>query len=271
MAVPRFNTIICLSVIQGVDANIYKSSVGIDGSAGFQRFWKITFSLLTPFSTINMDLSAKGFLMTFYQALTGGGHGAMWKMTDCLKKLLNTVIMIAISPPFTLIANSAAAYAITRNRDKSKFFNVACYYFLSAIFIPFQVLMPPLVKRAALFGLDNLRGIALLYIVFGMPANAFLYTGYIKSLPVAMEEAAKIDGLNPLQTVFRIVFSVMMPMYATVAILNVMWTWNGFLMPPLLLTKPAYQTLQLTQFVFQSQCYPITMSPSLIYWRCCPR
>ncbi|MDR1585873.1 MAG: carbohydrate ABC transporter permease [Treponema sp.] len=176
-----------------------------------------------------------------------------WKMTDYPGKFLNTLIITAINLPFTLVTNSAAAYAITRNRGRGKFFRAAYYYFISAMFIPFQVLMLPLVKQAAFFRLDNLWGIILLYIVFGIPMNTFLYSGYIKSLPEAMEEAAKIDGLNPLQTFFRIVFPVMTPMHATVAILSVMWTWNDFLMPLLLLTKPEYQTLQLTQFVFQSR------------------
>ncbi|WP_038077418.1 carbohydrate ABC transporter permease [Treponema primitia] len=176
-----------------------------------------------------------------------------WKMTDYPRKFLNTLIITVICLPFTLITNSAAAYAITRNRDKSKFFNGVYYYFISALFIPFQVLMLPLVKQASFFHLDNILGITFLYIVFGLPMNTFLYCGYVRSLPKSIEEAALIEGLNPMQIFIRIVFPIMKPIHSTVAILSIMWTWNDFLMPLLLLTKADNQTLQLAQYVFQTQ------------------
>jgi raffinose/stachyose/melibiose transport system permease protein len=127
------------------------------------------------------------------------------------------------------------------------------YYFISAMFIPFQVLMLPLVKQASFFHLDNILGITFLYIVFGLPMNTFLYCGYVRSLPKSIEEAALIEGLNPIQTFIRIVFPIMKPIHSTVAILSVMWTWNDFLMPLLLLTRADDQTLQLSQYVFQTQ------------------
>jgi raffinose/stachyose/melibiose transport system permease protein len=176
-----------------------------------------------------------------------------WRMTNYPRKFLNTIIITAITLPFTLLTNSATAYAITRNRGTGMFFNAAYYYFISAMFIPFQVLMLPLVKQAAFLGLDNILGISFLYIVFGMPMNTFLYCGYVKGLPKAIDEAACIDGLNPLKTFVFIIFPIIQPMHATVSILCVMWTWNDFLMPLLLLTKADNQTLQLSQYVFQTQ------------------
>jgi raffinose/stachyose/melibiose transport system permease protein len=176
-----------------------------------------------------------------------------WRMTDYPRKFVNTLLITVISLPFTLITNAAVGYAITRNRKKSKFFNFIYYYFISAIYIPFQVLMLPLVKQADRFNLDSILGITFLYIVFGLPMNTFLYCGYIRSLPEAIDEAAIIDGATPFQIFRRIIFPMMTPMHSTVAILSVMWTWNDFLMPLLLLTKPGNQTLQLSQYVFQKQ------------------
>jgi raffinose/stachyose/melibiose transport system permease protein len=204
-----------------------------------------------------------------------------WVMTEYPQKFFNTLFITAFNLPFTLITNAAVAYTLTRNRLKSKFFNIIYYYFISALFIPFQVLMLPLVKQAAFFQLDNLLGITFLYIIFGLPMNTFLYCGFVKSIPPAIDEAAMIDGLNPLQTFFSIIFPIMKPMHATIAILSVMWTWNDFLMPLLLLTKQDNQTLQLSQYVFQTQfstdyslafaSYLLVLIPILIVYIFCQR
>lgn len=176
-----------------------------------------------------------------------------WQMTQFPRKLCNTFVITALNLVFTLFTNSSAAYVIQRNQKKSKVMNALYYYFISALFIPFQVLMLPLVKQASVFHLDNIFGITFLYVVFGLPMNTFLYTGYLKSIPEAMDEAAVIDGANPLQIFVHVIFPMLKPMHATVAVLSVMWTWNDFLMPLVLLTKAEHQTLQLSQYVFQTQ------------------
>ena len=91
-----------------------------------------------------------------------------WVMTNFPQKFFNTAFITVINLIFTLITNSFAAYAITRNRKKSKFFSVMYYYFISAMFIPFQVIMLPLVVQANAFHLDNIYGITFLYIIFGL-------------------------------------------------------------------------------------------------------
>jgi ABC-type sugar transport system, permease component len=176
-----------------------------------------------------------------------------WSMTDYPAKFANTFFITVIALIFTLLTNSLVAYAISRNRKKSRFFNALYYYFISAMFIPFNVLMLPLVKQANLFHIDNVAGITFLYIIFGLPMNTFLYTGYIKTIPTALDEAATIDGANPWQVFFKVIFPTLTPISATVAILTFMWTWNDFLMPLVLLSKPDQQTLQLSQYVFQRQ------------------
>ena len=204
-----------------------------------------------------------------------------WVMTSFPRKFLNTCLITLINVAFTLITNSAVAYVIARNRRKNPVINALYYYFLSAMFIPFQVLMLPLVKQANFFHLDNVFGIIVLYVVFGLPMNTFLYNGALKSIPEAMDEAALIDGANPLQIFIHIIFPVLKPIHSTVAILSIMWTWNDFLMPLILLTKQKFQTLQLSQYVFQTQfstnynlafaSYLIALIPVLIVYIFCQK
>lgn len=176
-----------------------------------------------------------------------------WKLTNYPQKFMNTLFITVVNLVFTILTNSMAAYAITRNKEKNKFFQLLYYYFISAMFIPFNVLMLPLVKQASAFHLDHIFGITFLYIVFGLPMNTFLYSGQIKSLPVALEEAAHIDGASIFQIFFKVIFPLLKPMSATVAILSFMWTWNDFLMPLILLSDAKHQTLQLAQYVFKGQ------------------
>ncbi|MFT8424525.1 MAG: carbohydrate ABC transporter permease [Liquorilactobacillus sp.] len=197
--------------------------------------------------------SDMGNVLSLPKHIQWSNFSEAWKMTDYSRMFLNTFFITIVNIVFTIVTNSMAAYAITRNRKKSKFFNVLYYYFISAMFIPFNVIMLPLVKEVSAFHMDNVFGITFLYIVFGLPMNTFLYSGFIKQIPTALEEAAVIDGATPLQVFFKVIFPLMKPMHATVAILSFMWTWNDFLMPLVLLSNPKDQTLQLAQYVFQGQ------------------
>ncbi len=173
--------------------------------------------------------------------------------TDYLKKFLNTAVITVVNLFFTLTLHSFVSYAIVRGREKNKFFSYIYYYFVSAMFIPFSVIMLPLVVQADRFNLDNIAGITFLYIVFGLPMNCFLFTNTIKTVPIALEEAAMIDGATPLRIFAQIVFPILKPTTATVAILSFMWTWNDFQMPLVLLSDENEQTLQLVQYVFKTQ------------------
>jgi raffinose/stachyose/melibiose transport system permease protein len=177
-----------------------------------------------------------------------------WRLTNFPSNFRNTLLITAVNLVFTLFTNSMAAYAIARNRRKHRVFNILYYYFLSAMFIPFNVLMLPLTKEVTSVGLGNVYGLTFLYIVLGLPMNTFLYVRYIDTIPVALDEAATIDGASAFNTFRYIVFPLMKPMHACVAIMSFMWTWNDFLMPLVILpTDPNQQTLQLSQYVFQGQ------------------
>lgn len=199
------------------------------------------------------DPSEMANVLSFPKKLRLQNFADAWVMTDYPRKFMNTLFITVINLVFTILTNSMVAYAITRNKDKSKLFNLAYYYFVSAMFIPFNVIMLPLVKQASAFHMDNIFGITFLYIIFGLPMNIFLYTGFVKSIPPALDEAAYIDGATPFQTFYKIIFPLMKPMSATVAILSFMWTWNDFSMPLVLLSEEKYQTLQLAQYVFKGQ------------------
>lgn len=199
------------------------------------------------------DPSEMANVLSFPKKLRLQNFADAWVMTDYPRKFMNTLFITVVNLIFTILTNSMVAYAITRNKDKNKRFSLAYYYFVSAMFIPFNVIMLPLVKQASTFHMDNIVGITFLYIIFGLPMNIFLYSGFVKSVPVALDEAAYIDGATPFQTFYRIIFPLMKPMSATVAILSFMWTWNDFSMPLVLLSEEKYQTLQLAQYVFKGQ------------------
>lgn len=222
-----------------------------------------------------------GNVLALPKSIQWSNFSKAWEMTDYPRKLGNTLFITLVNLVFTVFTNAAASYAIARNRRKSKFFNFLYYYFISAMFIPFNVLMLPLVNEASKFHIDNVLGITFLYIVFGLPMNTFLYTGYIKSIPEALDEAAIIDGATPIQTFILIMMPMLKPMTATVAILSVMWTWNDFLMPLVLLSDNSQQTLQLAQYIFQGQfntqynlafaSYLLVLLPVLIFYVLCQK
>jgi raffinose/stachyose/melibiose transport system permease protein len=174
------------------------------------------------------------------------------KLTNYFQSLKNSAYVTIPTVAIVLVVNSMVSYAIARNMHK-KYFKFLYFYFISAMFIPFPLIMLPLVKEMAMISLDNLHGLILLYIVYALPLNVFIYVGYIKTLPKSIEEAAIIDGANVWQIFWRIIFPVLKPINATVAILTALKAWNDFLLPLLMISDRSNMTLPLVQHVFQSQ------------------
>ena len=116
------------------------------------------------------------------------------------------------------------------------------YLFVFSMIVPFQMVMFTMSKMANLLHLDNPVGIVLLYLGFGSGLSVFLYSGFIKSIPQDVEEAAMIDGCHPLQIFFFVVFPMLKPTAITVAILNAMWIWNDYLLPYLVIGS-RYRTI----------------------------
>lgn len=139
-----------------------------------------------------------------------------------------------------IVFTSMTAWYITR--VKSGFTKVLYYAFVFSMIVPFQMVMYTLTYVAVNLGFANPVGIIFVYLGFGAGLSVFMFSGFIKGIPLEIEEAARIDGCNPLQTFFRIVFPILKPTSVTVAILNAMWIWNDYLLPYLILgTK--YKTI----------------------------
>lgn len=132
-----------------------------------------------------------------------------------------------------ILFTSMTAWYITRG--KSKFTSCLYYLFVLSMIVPFQMVMFPMSKVANMLSLDNPLGIIIIYLGFGSGLSVFMFSGFVKSIPIDIEEAAMIDGCSPVKTFFLIVLPLLKPIAITIAILNVMWIWNDYLLPYLLL------------------------------------
>ena len=185
--------------------------------------------------------------------------------TGFWRALCNSLLLTAISVILAVLTNSMVAYAIARNMNR-KGYKFVYYYIVSAMFIPFSILMLPLVKEMSLLGLDNLYGLIPLYVIYNLPFNTMFYVGYLETIPTSLDEAAMLDGANTWQTFWRIIFPLMGPANATVAILQTLWVWNDFMMPLVMISKQNQFTIPLTQYMFQS-----TFNTCLLYTSPSPR
>lgn len=161
----------------------------------------------------------------------------------------NTILITTVSVLFIALFSSMSAYLMVR---KDWRINKLLFIFMvSAMIIPFQALMVPLVRIYGSLGiLNNQSTLIYMYLGFGAPMAVFIYHGFIKGVPLEIEEAAMIDGCTQVGTFFKIVFPLVKPITFTVIILDVLWIWNDFLLPSLVLIKPAQRTLPLSTFYF---------------------
>ncbi|OYP51632.1 sugar ABC transporter permease [Lachnotalea glycerini] len=120
-------------------------------------------------------------------------------------------------------------------RVKTKFTTALYYMFAFSMIVPFQMVMFPMVKVSNMLHLDNPFGIIVIYLGFGAGLSVFMFCGFVKSLPIEVEESAMIDGCTPILTFFKVVLPILKPTAITVAILNTMWIWNDYLLPYLLI------------------------------------
>ena len=127
-------------------------------------------------------------------------------------------------------------------RSKTKVSTSLYFIFVFSMIVPFQMVMFTMSKVANMLSLDNPIGLIVLYLGFGAGLSIFMFSGFVKSIPIDIEEAALIDGCNPIKTFFLIVLPLLKPICITVAILNVMWIWNDYLLPSLVL-KSDYKTI----------------------------
>ncbi len=146
---------------------------------------------------------------------------------------LRSVTITLISVILIIVCTSMASWFIVR--VKNKMTKGLYYLFAFSMIVPFQMVMYTMTYIVNVLNFDNVLGINLVYLGFGAGLSVFMFTGFVKAVPLDIEEAAEIDGCNPLQTFFLVVFPVLKPTSITVAILNSMWIWNDYLLPYLVL------------------------------------
>ena len=178
-----------------------------------------------------------------------GNFAAASAKVDYPRAALNSAIITVLAVSLTLVTNTFVAYAIARNMDK-RFFRFLYYFFIAAMFVPFPVVMLPLAKQMGSWHLDNQAGLIVLYVILGLGTNLFIATGFIRSIPVSLEEAARIDGAGTWRIFWKIIFPLMGPINATIAIMTALWAWNDFLLPSLVLTDKKLLTLPLSTYSF---------------------
>ncbi|MGI6107052.1 MAG: carbohydrate ABC transporter permease [Lachnospiraceae bacterium] len=152
-----------------------------------------------------------------------------------------SLFITVLSVLVIVICCSMTAWYIIRVKDAfTKTIYTLCLF---SMIVPFQMVMYTLSLVANRLHLTNPVGIILVYLGFGAGLAVFMFTGFVKSIPVELEEAAQLDGCNPLQTFFRVVLPIMKPTCITVAILQAMWIWNDYLLPSLVLDQKKYRTI----------------------------
>ena len=173
------------------------------------------------------------------------------KKTDMIQCFGWSFFITVFSVVLIILCTSMCAWYITRVKNKiTHAIYIACLF---SMIVPFQMVMFTLSKFANILHLGNPFGIVIVYLGFGAGLAVFMFTGFVKSIPIEIEEAAYIDGCSPMQTFFMVVFPILRPTAITVAILEAMWIWNDYLLPSLVLNVNKYRTIPIAiQYLKQS-------------------
>lgn len=218
-----------LSIIFSVISVVYISPIIIVLINSFKRKTAIS---AEPFSLPNSD-SFLGF-ENYLNGMNAGNY-------PFPKAVLISLFITVASVFVILICTSMTAWYITRVDD------ILCkiiYYFcIFSMIVPFQMVMFTLSKLANILSLNTPWGIVIVYLGFGAGLAIFMFTGFVKSIPLEIEESAAIDGAGPLRTFFSVVLPIMKPTFISVGILETMWIWNDFLLPYLVLDQNEYKTI----------------------------
>ena len=191
-----------------------------------------TFVSLEPFAMPNAE-SFAGF-DNYVKGMTFGNYPFM-------KSVLYSLFITVVSVALILLFCSMAAWYIAR--VKSVFAKVFYYLCLFSMIVPFQMVMFTLTFTADKLNLNTPYTIPIIYLGFGAGLAIFMFIGFIKSLPIEIEEAAAIDGCGPVKTFFRVVLPMLKPTLISVGILELMWVWNDYLLPYLVLDRTKYMTI----------------------------
>lgn len=219
--------------------------------------------------------SVDGQVFSLPSPVSVDGFVQAWKLTDFPRGFAISVFVTAVTVVGTVMLASFASYAIARNWDH-RLFRWSFFYLLAAMFLPFPVLALSQVKLTGMVGLANPLGVAILHVMFGLSFSVLLFTAFIRGLPEELEESARLDGATTWMVYRHIVFPMMAPMSATVAIFAFLASWNDFMMPSLITANSTLQTLPVLQNIFQTQfssnynvafaSYLMAMAPAIIVY-----
>ena len=235
--------------------NSFKVETAISTSTVFQLPTAETFAGVSNFVAA---VVSQGFLQSFFYSA------------------FITVTSVAL----ILLCCSMCAWYITRiNGPVSKAIYYLCVF---SMVVPFQMVMFTLAQTADTLKLNTPYNICIIYLGFGAGLAVFMFTGFMKSVPLAIEEAAMIDGCNPLQIFFKIVFPILKPTAISTAILETMWVWNDYLLPTLVLDIKKYRTIPMAIQYFRGSygrvemgpmmaCIMITVVPIIIMYLLCQK
>jgi len=218
-----------LSIIFSVIALIYILPVFVVLLNSFKLTTEITVS---PFSLPDAD-SFVG-ISNYVKGMTEGQY-------PFYKAVINSLFVTVLSTAAILIFTSMCAWYIVR--VKSLVSRIFYYLCVVSMVVPFQMVMYTLPKTADELKLNNPLGLVVIYLGFGAGLAVFMFSGFIKSVPIEIEEAAYIDGCGPLRTFFGIVLPTMKPTFISVGILELMWIWNDYLLPYKVLNINKYRTI----------------------------
>lgn len=172
-----------------------------------------------------------------------------------------SLVITVTSDVLILVGTSMCAWYITRVHGM---LSKVCYaLFVFSMVVPFQMLMFTLSSTADRLDLDTPFNICIIYLGFGAGLAVFMFTGFMKSIPLEIEEAAMIDGCNPIQTFFQIVLPILKPTLISVAILETMWLWNDYLLPYLVLDRKKYMTIPILIQYFRGSYGHVEMGPMM--------
>ena len=180
---------------------------------------------------------------------------------DFLSSLWYSFIITISSVALILLCCSMCAWYITRVQGVlSKGMYYLCVF---SMIVPFQTVMFTLAKTADTLKLNNPYNICIIYLGFGAGLAVFMFTGFVKSMPIAIEEAAMIDGCNPLQIFFKVVCPILKPTMISTAILETMWVWNDYLLPTLVLDIKQFRTIPMAIQYFRGSYGKVEMAPMM--------
>ena len=184
-------------------------------------------------------------VLSLPKEITGENYIRSFTKMRYLQSLGNTALLAAGSVALIVLFSALAGWKLCRTKTRFSRFLLSLFVF--SMLIPFSSIMIPLYKVVLVLDIKNsLFGLCFVYAGLGVSMAIFLYHGFVKGIPKELEEAAAIDGCSPLQTFFRIVFPMLKPVTATVCITNVLWIWNDFLLPLIILSDNKKYTLLLS-------------------------